>query len=223
MRIVAQILLAFSALAACSSDNPKLDAGGTFGGIKSAIIKPKVEITTANPFAGLTRKQLEEIEGPLLVINLESTGGYAGFVRIATNQDVETYGTRDPLTFSMRNGILVASRGLAGDLMSAEVSGVLSALKSGKSANYQRSYYWLSGDEQTIPSQLDCTLSFVDNAKIEIVEQTHKAKHWRESCNNASLNVTNDYWISLDRSTIWQSRQLISPEIGHINVTRVIK
>ena len=106
--------------------------------------------------------------------------------------------------------------------MSADATDAAKAILTAKPASYERRYRWLDGEDAQVEGQFDCTLEFVDTAKVEIVEHTHKARHMRESCAIAGLTIVNDYWVGMAKPVIWQSRQWIGQELGYLNLTVLI-
>ena len=67
----------------------------------------------------------------LMIAQLESNDRASILVRKGENRDVETYFTPDNISISLRDGVLIATRGLGFDLMSADVSDTIAGLRRG--------------------------------------------------------------------------------------------
>ena len=130
---------------------------------------------------------------------------------------VITWKTKDGATFSQRGGVLIQTRGLGADLMSADAPSV-GQLRSG--ASYQRIYYFLGADDQGTRRTYDCTASVVGSESIEIMARSHATTHVTEVCQRPLGNLTNEYWI--EGGSIRKSRQFVSGGIGYVDFERVI-
>jgi len=216
------LLLASAVLAACSSENPKASIGKNIPLILNELKLKKQASQPSNALAGLTRAQLKDIKGPLLVARLEAVDAFSTLSLAAQNGDVQTFFTPDQISVSLQNGIMVSTRGLSEDLMSAEASAAAKAIAKAKTAKYARLYRWLDGEDQQLENRFQCDLVFIDLAKVEIVELTHRARHMQETCTGNGQTIVNDYWVGIGKPVIWQSRQWIGPELGYLGLTVLI-
>ena len=213
------------ALAACGNEktgpNPVVSAIG-------AMAKGSVAKVKARKSGGKTggkavspeerRAALEEAGKPILRVS-SKTLGQTGFLTISDNKDdVLTWKTPDGVTFSQRNGVLIQTRGLGADLMSAQAPSVAQLMRAGE--GYQRIYYFLGGDDQGTRRTYDCTTTIVGKGSIEVVGRTYNATHVTELCERPLGKLTNDYWV--EGSSIRKSRQWVSGAIGYIDFERVI-
>jgi Group 4 capsule polysaccharide lipoprotein gfcB, YjbF len=200
--------VAFSLLAGCGNDNtgpnPVVSAMGAMA--KQGIAKAKAGESGAKPADKTAtpaerRAKLEEAGKPVLLVSSEVLGR-TGFTTILdTKDDVITWKTPDGATFSQRNGVLIQTRGLGADLMSAQVPSVGQLLAPGSS--YQRIYYFLGADDQGTRRTYDCTAAVVGKESIEVLGK-----------------LSNDYWI--EGKTIRKSRQFASGLVGYLDFERVI-
>lgn len=216
------LLLAGVVLAACSSENPKVSIGKNIPLILNELKLKKQAQQPGNALAGLTRAQFKDIKGPLLVARLESVDAFSTLSLAAQNRDVQTFFTPDQISVSLQNGIMISTRGLSEDLMSAGASDAAKAILKAKAANYSRRYRWLDGEDRQLESLFQCDLVFIDTAKVQIIELTHRARHMQETCTSKDLTIVNDYWVGIDKPVIWQSRQWIGPTLGYLGLTVLI-
>jgi len=223
-------LLAF-ALAGCS--------GGDFAGRTPVLDAVKLAASTvksAGPGSralsagggatlpqGLTRAALAGVEGPLLLAQIEKTGASATLRLARSNGNHDTFASPDSLTMTFRSGILSASRGLSGDLLSAETEPTLAALRARRAASYPKALRYIGGDRQIILSRLSCEMQVVGPESIEVLEIAHGTTHLAEICTDkAGGQMRNDYWIGADQ-VVWKSRQFLHPALGYVTVQRLLR
>lgn len=221
---LAAVLAVLVLLAGCGSEkqgpNPVVAAIG--GMAKSGMEKVKGRKAGEKP-AGKTvtlaerRAKLEAAGKPLLRVNSEVLDQTSLMTIADAKGDVITWKTQDGATFSQRGGVLIQTRGLAADLMSADAPSV-GQLRSG--ASYQRIYYFLGADDQGTRRTYDCTASVVGSETIEIMARSHATTHVTELCERPLGKLTNEYWI--EGGSIRKSRQWVSGSIGYIDFERVI-
>lgn len=213
-------------LAGCGNDksgpNPMVSAIGAMAKQSVAKAKAKKSGGTASAAKPATpaelRAQLEAAGKPVLLAS-SKTLGQTSFLGIADAKgDVITWKTPDGATFSQRNGVLIQTRGLGSDLMSAQAPSVGQLLQAGGS--YQRVYYFLGDDDQGTRRTYDCTTAITGKETIEVLGRSYSATRVTESCERPLGKLTNDYWI--EGQSIRQSRQWVSGRIGFVDFQRVI-
>lgn len=224
MKLVAGLAL-LVALAACGNEktgpSPVASAIGAMA--KSSVAKIKAKKSGAKPAAKAAtpaelRAELEAAGKPILLVS-SKTLGQTGFLTVFdTKGDVLTWKTPDGVTFSQRGGVLIQTRGLGADLMSAQAPSVAQLMRAGET--YQRIYYFLGGDDQGTRRTYDCRATVVGTESIEVLGRTHKATHITELCERPLGKLTNDYWI--EGAQVRKSRQWVSGPIGYIDFERVI-
>lgn len=213
-------------LGACGNDtspNPMAAAVGAMA--KDSMVKLKGRKTAGAPAAKAAspaerRAALQKGGQPILRVSSKPLG-LTSFVKINDAKGpVLTWATPDGATFSQRNGVLIQTRGLGADLMSAQAPSVSQLLQAG--TPYQRVYYFLGADDQGTRRTYDCATAIAGRDSIEILGRSHATTHVVETCVRSSGGgkLTNDFWI--EGSTIRQSRQWVSAGIGHIEFARVI-
>lgn len=219
-RLVAAAL-ALSLLGACGNEtgggNPMVAAVGQMA--KASLAKAKGgKDAAATPAAQpVSRADLAAFGKPILRIRAERLGQDA-FLTIADQKSgVVTWTAQGAATFSLRDGVLIQTRGLGADLMSAEAPS-LAQLKSG--ASYTRVYYFLGPDDIGTRRTYECAASTVGRETIEVVGKSHAVTRVSEVCSRQGSNVTNDFWI--EGTTIRKSRQWASAMVGHVEFEKVI-
>jgi hypothetical protein len=211
-------------LGACSSDKFQGADGFTF--VKSMAqnkLAAKNQSPPENPLATLTRSQLAGFSGPLILAHLETNNAYSSLSSVGTNGNATTFITPDQISLTLNNGVLIASRGLGGDLLSSDASSTLSALKRKDSDGFKRIHRRLDAEDHIISEVFDCILKQGATEKIEVVEKTYIVDTYLESCKNETHEFQNSYSISRKDGNIIVSRQWISPSIRYINLWMLIE
>jgi Group 4 capsule polysaccharide lipoprotein gfcB, YjbF len=224
--VLARLVVATLALAmfgGCGSErsgdgNPVAAALGTMA--KSTVSKLKAKKSgggTATAPAPVSRVDLEEYGVPILRVT-STVLGQDGFLTISDAKgDVQTWSTPDGVSFSLRNGVLIQTRGLGADLMSSQGPTVAQIASGG---SYQRVYFYLGADDAATRRTFDCVAAVVGPETIEVVGRSHSVTHVTETCTQTGGKRTNEYWV--EGSTIRKSRQIVSAQIGYIDFERVI-
>jgi Group 4 capsule polysaccharide lipoprotein gfcB, YjbF len=223
MKLAAAVAV-LAVLAGCGSDksapNPIVSAIGAMAKDGVAKVKSRKGAAKAGgktATAAERRATLEAAGKPILRVSSAALG-QNGLLTIADAKgDVLTWKSPDGATFSQRSGVLIQTRGLGADLMSAQVPSV-GQLRAG--AAYQRVYYFLGDDDQGTRRTYDCTTTVVGQENFEVMARAHTATHVTEICQRPLGKLTNDYW--LDGGSIRKSRQWVSGPIGYVEFERVI-
>lgn len=210
-------------LAGCGSEKPQASPlmQAVSAVAKSAVSRRSAKTAGGSDSAGqaaVTRADLEKLGTPILQIVV----GARSIATLVTPSDVKgdvvTWASQDGMTFTFRGGILIQTRGLGPDLMSAEAPSVAQLLTEGGS--HKRTYYFLGPDDQPTRRSYDCTATLTGVEKIEVLERSYTVKHVTETCTRPQGSLTNEYWI--DGTIVRQSHELLSGGAGFIDVARVI-
>jgi hypothetical protein len=219
-------LVALALLGACGNDrtpNPVLAAVGAAAKTSVTKMKGQKAGTTAAAKAASPeelRSELAKAGKPVLLVSSKALG-QTGFLMVSDAKgSVLTWATPDGATFTQRDGVLIQTRGLGADLMSAQAPSVGQLLQTG--TLYSRVYFFLGADDQGTRRTYDCASSIVGRESIDVLGRAHATTHVTETCTRSSGGgkLTNEFWI--EGSTIRQSRQWVSGGIGFIDFARVI-
>lgn len=175
----------------------------------------------------LTRALLDSIEEPHIEVVIEDADlrDYLT-LQLARHDDqpgqIEVWRTVDNITFAFRDGMLIATRGLRGILLSAQVpadgDGVMGPASGGA-----RSYRFRGDDEGSFDVDMACELRDLGPVRLDIVERIHDTRHLEERCTDPQGGrVVNEYWVDSRSGRLWQSRQWAGPAIGYIRIRQVV-
>lgn len=209
--------LALMALAACSTrdDTPAaVSVGDLLRERMQAMGAPE-----APAFKMPSRATLESAGTSILYAAVPAAGAEAILTPVAQNAGTVTWVTADEITLTTRNGLIVATRGLGDDLMSADVSAVFPALEDGGPS--RRVHYRLDGDNHTRAIRFFCDVEGEGEEVVEIAERRVPAIRIAETCRGAGERFVNRYWVSRE-GRIVQSRQWLTPGIGAVTTRRLV-
>lgn len=203
-----------AALAACSGGS-----GNNRGQLASLIEireSVKAQRAAANaPKTQVTRALIEEIDAPLLEVELQSRNITGYFFLHAVRAPVQVWRANDSGQIIVRNGLVTGTRGVGNDLVSSDYAQTLSAISHGVGVAARR--YDLRnglGEQDTV--LMTCSFETVGLQTIEIYERTYQTRHIRERCESEDTEAfVNDYWVERKSGLIRQSSQWISPILGH--------
>lgn len=165
------------------------------------------------PAAQTPRAEIEKYGIPILRVVIPSRGADALVTKGDTKGDVVTWTTTDGTTFTLKNGVLIQTRGLGPDLMSAAVPTVAQLRNDG--GTHPRAYFFLAEDDAAARRDYVCTMSGAGNETIEIYGRAHRTLRLREECIRPEGKITNDYWF--EGTAVRKSRQWTSPGSGYID------
>jgi hypothetical protein len=203
-----------AALAGCGSNVDETQKMQTYLLIAQAATgtAPK---QPASGTSGLTRAILAEVGRPADMV--EITGVGAVIFQVGTNRGVETWSSVDNRSVSFRQGMLVATRGLGGDLMAAETPPLSQV--AGASGTFVRSFVYLNGEDQPLELRFLCDYATVGSEDLVIVERRYSTRRVQETCSGDSGRFVNDHWFQ--GGTLRQSRQWAGPFLEYVSYFRL--
>lgn len=135
------------------------------------------------------------------------------------NGNVQTWASMSYETISLRDGILIATRGFGPDLMSS-VAPSLAQVRQG-SGSFHRSYYYLDGADQTQTYGLDCQFAPGEAAEVTVLGKAYATRSVTESCSGAGYSFQNAYWFD-GGGALRQSDQVMTLGLSPMRLQRVI-
>jgi hypothetical protein len=204
-------------LSGCGSDTDATAGARILKDVTAAAIQRRNAPATPPP--PTTRARLAQYKTPMIMAEIPSLGLFTFVVPYGQNGDVETWASSDDKTISMRQGVMIATRGFGSDLMQAAVPSISQIASA--SGSYDRVYYYLDGADQTQRRDFRCSLSNLGTGTITVVERQHTVRHVAETCTGDSGEFTNEYWFE-NGTFLRKSNQLINLEWGPIVLSRVV-
>ena len=191
-----------------------LGKGSSAGGLTGSPNDPAVR-------AGLLalRDTLQKAGQRILLVSnssLKFTGLMAPF---GGNNGVETWASTSYQTVSLRDGVMVATRGFGPDLMSSVGPGIRTIATA--SGTTQRRYSYLDGADQPQTLEFTCTLAAAGRETIEVMALSYSTRKVTEACNGPAAAFTNEYWFD-GITKLRQSKQFLAPGLANMMIQRVI-
>lgn len=208
-------IAALIGLGACGSLNEQSPSAGIGQMIKARLAGGGAE-TSAPPAPVLTRAAADANPGAFRLMSLVGQPSQAALVPAGTNGTKVTWISADQVSITLDNGLLVATRGFAQDLMASDISGVIQALVS-SGGTAQRQMEYLDGLDQISGQVLQCSIASGGTETLTILEKEVATERFDEVCTSNSLSFTNVYWIS-DAGSIVKSHQLVSQGVGFLQI-----
>ncbi|WP_280322401.1 YjbF family lipoprotein [Sulfitobacter faviae] len=170
----------------------------------------------------MTRALLDQTPGAVMQVVPENTGLQDFLRRVARRSDgtpgmVEVWQSTDQVQIVLREGVLVGTKGLGGDMRSAQAQTVIAAL-DGQGGGGERliTLARLDGTAQTVP--FACDVTHLGPETIQIVDRRLSVRHLREHCVYGATTFTNDYWAETGTGKIRRSRQWAGPAFGYMAI-----
>jgi len=200
-----KIITALATLAVLSSCGSRQSEESVLGPIAQSLIGFTQPASTPASMEDIRRQVTPQVRQrfrhtSLMIAQLESNDRASILVRKGENRDVETYFTPDNISISLQDGVLIATRGLGFDLMSADVSDTIAGLRRGGRA--VRIHRYLDGEDQIVIKSYIC--DYRGNANVT------------ETCHGKDHTFENNYQMSAGQ--IIASRQWIGPHHGYIRL-----
>lgn len=218
------LLCALLLLAACGNSPDALDSQNSLNAGKqlSGLIGGKLNGSkaTLDPAAVSTlRSALEKDGQPIYSVSVADIS-YANLMApYGQNGNVQTWASMSYETISLRDGILVATRGFGPDLMSAVAPDLAQVRKA--SGSFHRTYYYLDGADQTQTYGLDCQFAPSGAADVTVLGKVYATQSVTETCAGSGYDIKNVYWF--DRSgKLRQSDQVMTLGRSPMRMQRVI-
>lgn len=202
------LLMAALALSACGSDTAEYE-GFKVGTTAIARLLKGKDAKAAPPV--MTRAAFDQGGNPLIRAKIEKVGDIAYLGKINEGRGVITWASVDGSALSLRDGVVIATRGIGTDLMS---SAGPTASELAHASSVKRQHFYLFGGETEQLRAFDCQIADAGAERIVVLELAYDTRHRIETCTGDSgLTFENHYWFD-NRATIRQSRQWISPDVG---------
>lgn len=215
---IAAALLGFLALAACTSGNSdSLEQLRTL--IGPELLKSRgqrlAEQALINAAVTADPESLRTFPAPILVVTAETLGVVAVIGPLTTHGDESVWYSADGKSVAFRDGLIVGTRGLDGDLESAAEPDIRHAR-----GEVVRDHWYRGANEAIVRHRFFCEITDKGPADAQVLDQIYRTRLIEETCQGGGVSFTNAYWIGAS-GEIRLSRQWISPQNGYFEVQKV--
>lgn len=201
-------LLTLSACGPLNENNLGKGALAQFTGIGAEPETPKVTPDIANA-----------APGDILLVTIRNGNLVAPLVKAQNNGDTITWISPGDVSMTFRDGILISTRGLAEDLMGADIPGVRAAIRAG-GGTVTRRHSFLDSLDQIVPRDMTCIITRGELEDLALISGTTKAVKYEEACTGGMI-FTNQYWVDPNSGDFLRTLQVVSGGIGFIQADQL--
>lgn len=213
LRSAALGLLAVAMLAGCSND------GSGLGTLRASLASLGASrAAPVDPSSVVTPEFLAQQTEPLIYAELPDRGAQSGLTLVRRSGDVALWAAADGISVALERGVLTATRGLGGDLMSAELSEVQSAIR-GQRSRAVRVMRYLDGEDQEVLRSFICDYAR-RSEPADTLAGRFPAIRVDEDCAGLDTQFVNTYWIN--GGIMRKSRQWVGPFVGFLTMERLV-
>lgn len=214
---------ALATLASCGNEaglGDELDAVGAVLRTAKVAYSPVIGPPPQSIFDVGTPEQviaaIEPFPGQLKVMFLPKAKQSGLLLAAGGNRDVEYWGTPSGQSLALKQGILIATRGMNFDLMSMDVGEAPDLIRRRATGNTNKVYRYLDGEDHEVELYAKCTVSPRGPDTVTLTNGSRvAATKMRETCIAGRLTFNNFFWVASD-GRIARSEQFSSPETGQI-------
>ena len=160
---------------------------------------------------------------PTLQVTLEASGQVALLTVYVERLEADAatlriWRTGDGAQVVLRDGVLVATRGLGNDVESADAAAAVDAVRSRKPTSGPHRLYVRTGENGIAAINLSCNTRKLGVEAIETGKRASDTVHMQAICTGGPFMITNDYWVDPAESIVRKSRQWAGPELGYLQI-----
>lgn len=210
------LVVSLAALPACESR--------LFGDSELAQVVNEIRATRAQnaarasgapPSPVVTREMLAGFDDPLIAAAIPKYGT-TGLLGIAErNGSAITWLTPDRTAIVTRDGVVIATRGLVGNLASARVPDIHT-----ERGATTRDHYYLGPNQRSVRERFSCIIATDGSETVRIVGAAYATTRVSERCRSDDTSFTNIYWIE-NTGKVRKSRQWISTLVDYVDIEAV--
>lgn len=210
--------IAAASVAACSGGLQLEERGG---GIESLFGLSPGEPT---PLVATNLPAVITPETPLLGARVVARDATATLAIAAVSGTVTTWRTGDGVNINLAGpGVLQSTRGIGDDLMASDASAAIAALSAGEPARYRRMHRYIGASLRLTRDVYECTLAAEGPETVSVGENPRRTLRFVERCRGDGAEFVNIYWRDPGRPVVWQSHQWVGPDVGMVEIQRLVE
>ena len=213
MNVIKPLLaaLAISGLVGCS------EAGGSglLSRAAGLVLGEDDAPTRAQPVS-VPEEELLGNPGKYMRVNIRDMGIWDTLVAGGENGARTTWLGASGVGVTVESGVVVATRGLPRDLMGADASQTVQAIRAG-GGTATRVHDFLSNQDEITQFTMQCEITSKGADDVSRMGQTIAATRYEELCRSDGLTLTNVYWVDRTRRIV-RSLQAVSPDAGYLQI-----
>lgn len=210
------------ALGACSNTGPT-PVVETFRTIGASMGKSAVD--TRNAREVLTPAILDEIRQPYLLVEIPSRQASASRTLFHQRGSIQDWRGADGISIILQDDVLVATRGVGADLLSADPVPP-AVLRASRSEAYTRVYRHMDTENRLVTESYRCSTAPGGAALVDLIARQVATRRIIETCrgaNDAQLPVINQYWVGTSDGLMSKSRQWVSQSVEYATFHHLVR
>lgn len=216
-------------LAGCSHDSARDGASEDIFSVMSGDMKARIAARraaraapAATPAApdleALARESLKLNPGPVIFATRDGAPLPALMGMIGENGKMRTYASPKQESLILRADLIVASRGLGEDMISADVGEVSPLIHGRKTGTAARVIRIFDGQGVERPIPLSCAIAPARQGETySFAGSTWHGTVMAEHCTGQGFDITNSYFVTAS-GEIPTSRQWLSPKLSYFTI-----
>ncbi|MGZ9809048.1 YjbF family lipoprotein [Pseudoroseicyclus sp. H15] len=168
----------------------------------------------APPYRGLAADQAGT---PKVFVTVEEAG-YTGVMALVQSRDgYQTFMSSDDISITLKDNMVVATRGFGDDLASSDASETARLVASGRTGQVERFHGFYSGSEDVELRAYVCDIASAGTISLEGPAGPVAVRHMTETCRNPEQGFVNHYYYS-PAGALLASTQWAGDSIGPLTV-----
>lgn len=211
------VLLSGVTLAACGN-TPSRSPLATMTGQVAGALRPAPDVADAR--AVLTPALVAASATSVLLVIQRTSDTAFTMVPVAANLDTVQWRNASDTGLLRRDGVVVGTRGLGFDLLTADAPGLAAAFAAGGARDVRRVNRHLAGEGGIVARAWSCDVRLLGAERLEYYGRSFETRVFEEVCRAGDDGFTNRYWVEGD-GTVRRSVERISPEVGDLEIVRL--
>jgi len=214
---LATVLIPLAAVAACGSlDTTRTSVAGQ---LVTSLFSSAPQAAAPLTRAGFTPADLRTNPDGFQLVTVDSMGLGEPARLIASANGRQTWEGESGFTATYQDGILATTHGLIFDLISADGSATLAAMRAG-GGDTARSIEVMDSQDQLTRIDFACTVSDGGPEAVNLGTREVTARRFTESCRSPLLVIENRFWLDGSGGII-ASLQYVSPTVAYLRSNRL--
>lgn len=215
LAIKAAFLGAFAVLSACGNDTSTAQPTKVIGDLVKGLAAGRSGPPEPIPDL-LVATALGASSEPVVLVDLKERNTQALLLRIETNGPYETFATSARQSITMRNGIMTATRGLGGDLMSSESDALIGLLRARRAGTVSYVMRFLNGEDQTRSLRYTCSLRDTGTERVARGQINVVGKRMTATCTGNAKSFELHFVIS-QSGFVLKADQWLGDYLGQVS------
>ncbi|MEC3861289.1 YjbF family lipoprotein [Mesobacterium sp. TK19101] len=161
---------------------------------------------------------LQQTGASIAVMTIEDSKTQTLLAQIETNGAYRTYANSSRQSATLRNGIITATRGLGGDVMSSETDSLVRHIASRLDGTVPYTLRFLDGEEAITEMTYVCTVTRGEMTAVAFGEISANGRVMRMTCSGTDLPRLDNFFVVEGDGTVVASHQWVGEVTGYVTL-----